>query len=129
MGNGLGRVLVVEDNAELMAVLAEVLSGQGYQVMEARNGVEAMVALTAPENESPDVVLLDVGLPLESGVSVLAFLRNVMQSGLPVVVLTGSADPGEEAAMRDLGISAYLRKPAAQQDVVAAIKRALAPSV
>lgn len=129
MGNGLGRVLVVEDNAELMAVLAEVLSGQGYQVMEARNGVEAMVALTAPENESPDVVLLDVGLPLESGVSVLAFLRNVMQSGLPVVVLTGSADPGEEAAMRDLGISAYLRKPAPQQDVVTAIKRALAPSV
>jgi two-component system KDP operon response regulator KdpE len=129
MGNGLGRVLVVEDNGELMALLVELLSGHGYEVTEARNGVEAMVALTAPENESPDVVLLDVGLPLESGVSVLAFLRNVMQSGLPVVVLTGTADPNEEAAMRDLGISAYLRKPAPQQDVLTAIKQALTLSV
>jgi chemosensory pili system protein ChpA (sensor histidine kinase/response regulator) len=119
------RVLVVEDNTELMVVLTELLTKQGYEVLEARNGVEAMVALTAPPDECPDVVLLDVGLPLESGVSVLSFLRTVMGSGLPVVVLTGSADHEDEVAMRELGISEYLRKPAPSKQVLGAIKRAL----
>ena len=119
------RVLVVEDNAEVMRLLAELLVGRGYEVVRACNGVEAMAALTAPAPEPPHLVLLDLGLPLESGVSVLSFLRNVMQSGLPVVVLTGRADPEEESAVRELGVSAYLRKPASPEKVLAAISDAL----
>ena len=119
------RVLVVEDNVEVMRLLQEILAGSGYEVLCARNGVEAMVALTAPPSSAPHVVLLDLGLPLESGVSVLSFLRNVMQSGLPVVVLTGRGDPDEEQAVRELGVSEYLRKPMSPEKVLAAIARAL----
>jgi DNA-binding response OmpR family regulator len=119
------RVLVVEDDRELLDLLTELLSKGGYEVVPARNGVAAMVALTAPEPESPDLVLLDLGLPLESGVSVLSFLRNIMRSGLPVVVLTGHADPGEEAAVRELGVSAYLHKPASAENLLAALSAAL----
>ena len=118
-------MLVVEDNAEVMRLLVELLGGRGYEVVRAGNGVEAMAALTAPAPEPPHLVLLDLGLPLESGVSVLSFLRNVMQSGLPVVVLTGRADPEEESAVRELGVSAYLRKPASPDKVLAAISDAL----
>ena len=125
-GEGVRRVLVVEDNAQLTALLAEFLTGHGYEVIQARNGVEAMVSLTAPENEFPDVVLLDIGLPLESGVSVLSFVRQVMRNDVPVVVLTGRADPEDEAALRELGVSAYLRKPARPERVLAAIEQALA---
>lgn len=119
------RVLAVEDNPEVMRLLEEILAGSGYEVLCARNGVEAMVALTEPPSSAPHVVLLDLGLPLESGVSVLSFLRNVMQSGLPVVVVTGRADPDEEKAVRELGVSAYLRKPVSPEKVLAAIGRAL----
>jgi len=125
-GSARRRVLVVEDSEELVHFLAELLAVNSYEVVSARNGVEAMVALTAPESEAPHVVLLDLGLPLESGVSVLTFLRNVMQSGLPVIVLTGRRDPDEEAAVRQLGVSSYLRKPASPEQVLAAIARALA---
>jgi len=117
---------VVEDDEELTGFLEDLLVANAYEVVPARNGVEAMVALTAPKTEVPHVVLLDLGLPLESGVSVLTFLRNVMRSGLPVIVLTGSMDPEEEAAVRELGISSYLRKPAPPEEVLAAISRALA---
>jgi len=118
-------VLVVEDDAAVMSFLDELLSGNGYQVLKARNGVDAMVALTAPEAELPGVVLLDINLPLESGISVLSFLRKVMLSGLPVVVLTGSAGHEEEEAVRELGVSCYLRKPAGSSQVLSALERAL----
>lgn len=120
------RVLVVEDSDELMKFLGDLLVLNSYEVLSARNGVEAMVALTAPESETPHAVLLDLGLPLESGVSVLTFLRNVMQSGLPVIVLTGRREPDEEAAVRELGVSSYLRKPASPEQILAAVARALA---
>ena len=118
-------VLVVEDDAEVMSFLDELLSGNGYEVLKARNGVDAMVALTAPEAELPGVVLLDINLPLESGISVLSFLRKVMLSGLPVVVLTGSAGQEEEEAVRELGVSYYLRKPARSSEVLSALECAL----
>lgn len=109
----------------MMKVLTETLVQRSYEVVPAQNGVAAMVALTAPDPDCPEVVLLDLGLPLESGVSVLSFLRNVMRSGLPVVVLTGRNEPEEEAAVRALGVSDYLRKPAPPSAILAAIAKAL----
>ena len=119
------RVLVVEDNEEVTRFLQELLTADGYEVVQARNGVEAMVALTAPPEECPQVVLLDIGLPLESGVSVLSFLRNVLRSGLPVIVLTGSADEQEEQTIREMGVTAYLRKPTSSEHLLAAITEAV----
>jgi DNA-binding response OmpR family regulator len=125
--HGPSRVLVVEDDRATLSFIEAVLSDRDYdyEVIRAQNGVEAMVALTAPEPELPHVVLLDLGLPLESGVSVLTFLRNVMQSGLPVIVITGRREPQEAAAVRELGVSAYLQKPVLAHQVLAALSRAL----
>ncbi len=119
------RILVVEDEPSVMSMLAAFLADRGYDVIEARNGVEAMVALTAPRRELPQAVLLDIGLPLEGGISVLSFLRNVMRSTIPVIVVTGRQDPEEEAAVRDLGITAFLRKPPNAQQILSALSLAL----
>jgi len=119
------RVLVVEDNPEVLAVLREVLARHGYEVEEARHGAAALVALTRPAASLPDVVILDIGLPVQSGVSILDFVRNVRRSDVPVVVLTGSATHEQEAELQHLGISEYLRKPASSQAVLAAVARAL----
>jgi two-component system nitrogen regulation response regulator NtrX len=119
------RVLVVEDEPAVMRFLDALLSDQGYEVMHARNGVEAMVALTAPKSELPHAILLDIGLPLEGGVSVLTFLRNVMRSAIPVIVVTGREDPEEEAAIRELGVTAFLRKPPNAEQILSALSGAL----
>lgn len=118
-------MLVVEDDHAALSFMEALLRDRDYEVIRAQNGVEAMVALTAPAPELPDAVLLDLGLPLESGVSVLTFVRNVMQSGLPVIVITGRRDPEEAAAVRELGVSAYLQKPILPQQMIAALSRAL----
>ncbi len=108
-----------------MRFLDALLSDQGYDVMHARNGVEAMVALTTPQSELPQAILLDIGLPLEGGVSVLTFLRNVMRSAIPVIVITGRQDPEEEAAIRELGVTAFLRKPPNAEQILSALSGAL----
>jgi DNA-binding response OmpR family regulator len=125
MGTNSQRILVVEDEASVMQFLMALLIDAGYSTIQARNGVEAMVALTAPAREMPEAVLLDLGLPLEGGVSVLSFLRNVLQSAIPVIVVTGRQDADEEAAVRELGITAFLRKPANTQQILSALSAAL----
>jgi len=119
------RVLVVEDEPPVMQFLDALLTQSGYEVLQARNGVEAMVALTAPRRDLPHAILLDLGLPLEDGISVLNFLRNVMRSGIPVVVVTGRKEPEEEAAVRELGITALLRKPPNSREILSALSVAL----
>ncbi len=121
----LPTVLVVEDDVAVARFLEALLLDRGYQVQQARNGVDALVALTAPRAELPDAILLDLGLPLESGASVLSFLRSVLRSGVPVVVLTGTRDPEDEAAVKALGVSAFLRKPASPDQVLHAVASAL----
>jgi len=119
------RILVVEDESSVMQFLVALLVDADYSVIQARNGVEAMVALTAPAQEMPAAMLLDLGLPLEGGVSVLSFLRNVLQSSMPVIVVTGRQDADEEAAVRALGITAFLRKPANTQQILSTLSTAL----
>jgi len=123
---GPGRILIVEDNPEVMAVLRELLLRNGYDVQEARHGAEALVQLSAPRESLPDLILLDIGLPLEGGVGVLAFLRRTVHSALPVIVLTASATLEQEREIQQLGVSAYLRKPASSDLLLAEVKRALA---
>ena len=124
-GKASRRILVVEDDAAIMSFLTALLSDRGYEVIQARNGVEAMVAVTAPKPELPDAILLDLGLPLEGGISVLNLLRNVLRTALPVMVVTGRQDPEEEAAIRELGVTAFLRKPVNTQQVLSALSLAL----
>lgn len=120
-----GRILIVEDNPEVMAVLRELLLRNGYDVQEARHGAEALVQLSAPKESLPDLILLDIGLPLEGGVGVLSFLRKTVHSALPVIVLTASATHEQEQEIQQLGVSAYLGKPAASDLLLAEVKRAL----
>ena len=90
------RVLVVEDEPPVMQFLEALLTQAGCDVIQARNGVEAMVALTTSRRDLPHAILLDLGLPLEDGISVLSFLRNVIRSGIPE-----SADQKERRGPRN----------------------------
>jgi CheY-like chemotaxis protein len=120
------RILVVEDESEVMSVLSDLLTRNGYEIDEARHGAEALVHLTAPPTQLPDLVLLDVKLPLEGGVRVLEFIRHTLRSPLPVIVLTGSATEEQERTIAELGVSALLRKPTPSDLLLSHIRRTLA---
>ena len=123
------RILVVEDEPEVMSVLSDLLSHSGYEIEQARHGAEALVHLTVPPAELPDLVMLDVNLPLEGGVRVLEFIRSTLRSPLPVIVLTASASEQEERTIVDLGVSALLRKPARADAILSQVRRSLAKAL
>jgi DNA-binding response OmpR family regulator len=84
------RVLVVDDDAWLRPVLTELLADEGYDVLEADCGRDALRAI---REERPDVVLLDVGLPSGSGLSVLDQVRaDERTRRLPIILVSGKVD-------------------------------------
>jgi CheY-like chemotaxis protein len=83
-------VLLVEDDSWLRYIMAELLADDGYQVLEAATGTQALALV---EQEAPDVVVLDLNLPEMSGLDVLHALRNSERTfELPVIVVSGTVD-------------------------------------
>ena len=98
------KVLVVDDDPDIRLTLRQVLRDEGFVVLEAKNGLEALECVA---EEDPDVVLLDLMMPLVNGWDVLKTLRNARKN-LPVVIL--SAVPLEGEGGVD-GIVDYVEKP------------------
>jgi two-component system KDP operon response regulator KdpE len=118
------RVLVVEDDPEVVDVLRRLLTAHGYQVYYAPHAMAAFHMLVTPEEAQPHVLILDIGLPGINGVAVLEFIRLRLRSDLPVVVLTGVATAEQEERLRELGVSALLRKPTSASALMSALAKA-----
>jgi CheY-like chemotaxis protein len=118
------RVMVVEDDGLIRESLLEVLADQGYQVIGAGNGREALAALaTAPR---PDVILLDLMMPVMDGRSFRdEQLRDPDLAGIPVVVLSAASDVLRVAA--DMGAAGVLRKPVTLGALLAELRRHAGP--
>jgi two-component system, chemotaxis family, chemotaxis protein CheY len=101
-------ILVVDDDADLLQALREILRDEGYVVACVENGRQAMDVLRA--GARPCVILLDIRMPAMDG---LAFRREQLEdqtiAKIPVVFFT--ADPSEEDEARRLGVEFYLKKP------------------
>lgn len=106
-GRRRGWVLLVEDDAEVMATLEEMLSALGYRLRTARNVVQA---LEAARVALPDVVLLDLLLPGRLGWELIPLLRE-QDSRVPIVVMTAASSPDVEDAARAHGVFGYILKP------------------
>jgi two-component system phosphate regulon response regulator PhoB len=102
------RVLVVDDTPEIRTMLRLMLDRHGMQVLEWTPGVDA-VELT--RTERPDVVILDWGLPVESGLSVCRRLKSDDElKEVPVLMFTGLSDTRDRHAARHAGADAFLTK-------------------
>jgi CheY-like chemotaxis protein len=119
------RVLVVEDDPEVVYILSGLLTAHGYEVCHAPHSMAAFHMLVTPQEALPHVVVLDIGLPGVRGVAVLEFIRITLGSDLPVVVLTGVATPEEEERLKELGVSAFLRKPTSASIILPAVAEAV----
>jgi DNA-binding response OmpR family regulator len=117
------KVLIVEDDQELVRALSVRLRAQGFAVSAA---YDAFSAIPTARNEQPDVILLDLGLPAGDGFLVMERLRNFPAlASIPIVVLT-ARDP-ETARQRAMvaGASGFLRKPVDHEQLFQAIRRAV----
>ena len=116
-------VLVVDDEPRLADVVRMNLEVEGYRVLTAANGHEAIGHLTRPLAPI-DVAVLDVDLPDVDGVALCARLRELYPT-LPVLVCTGMATSDEAARLLDLGARRYFRKPVDPDELLSAVEAAL----
>jgi type II secretory ATPase GspE/PulE/Tfp pilus assembly ATPase PilB-like protein/ActR/RegA family two-component response regulator len=103
------KVLLVDDEDSLRKVLKDLLERDGYDVSEARDGVQA---LDQVDRVGPDIVVLDLNLPALDGYGVLSQLRSrPATAGIPVIVLTAKGDEDNEVRVFELGADDFLQKP------------------
>jgi two-component system, OmpR family, KDP operon response regulator KdpE len=114
------RVLVVDDEAAIRRFLRTGLTAQGYEVVEAETGAQA-IELAA--KEPPDLVILDLGLGDMDGTEALQQLRRT--SLMPVVVLSVRNDEKEKVRALDLGADDYVTKPFGMDELIARVRTAL----
>jgi two-component system, OmpR family, phosphate regulon response regulator PhoB len=125
------RILVVEDERDIAALVAYHLTKDGYRVRTAEGGQEALEAAKA---ERPDLVILDLMLPGFSGYEVLSEMRRRPDlADVPVVVLTARRDEADRVKGLELGADDYVTKPFSPRELVlrvsAVLRRSQAPAV
>lgn len=109
-----GKIAVIDDDMHINNMLCELLSREGYEVIRAFSGGEALAAL---ENTTPDLVLLDLMMPGLSGEQVLPKI-----SGIPVIVMSARADVGSKVELLLSGAADYVTKPFDTKELLARIQ-------
>lgn len=114
------RILVVEDDPDLLAILRTAAELHGHEVVVATDGAQAIEALHTLQ---PDLVLLDLMLPVIDGYRVLSTIRSHSRIGtVPVVVVSARASEGERALGLQMGATDYVTKPYAVSDVMGRVQ-------
>jgi len=117
------RVLIVEDQADNRAILRDLLSNAGYDLIEATDGEEG-VALA--ESKRPDLIVMDVQLPLIDGYEATRRIKsNAALRSIPIIAVTSYALSGDEMKARAAGCDAYVAKPFSPRQLLAKIREHL----
>jgi two-component system cell cycle response regulator DivK len=122
------RVLLVDDYPDAREMYGEYLEYSGYDVIEAANGMEALQRALA---DKPDIILMDLSLPVMDGWEATRRLKaDERTANIPVVALTGHALAGTSEGAKKAGCDAFVTKPCLPEDLVHEIQRVLqiAPS-
>jgi DNA-binding NtrC family response regulator len=117
------RILVVDDDPAVVRGVSGLLRDEGYRTTSAQSAAEAFTLL---QRDAPDLVLLDVRMPGESGLELLKRLPRPLPA--PVVVLSGEASAGEAVQSLKLGATDFVEKPPSAERLLTAVKNALAIS-
>lgn len=118
------KVLVADDSAMVVAMLTSILQNEGYEVVSASDGLEA---LNRAHEEAPDLILLDITMPKLNGYQVCRLLKNdPVMSGIPIVILTGSGDVTDRFWSLQTGADEFLTKDFEPEQLLGAMQRVLA---
>lgn len=114
-----GKVLVIEDNADSLTSLLELLEDEGFQVIGARNG---LIGLQLTREHLPDVIVSDINMPEINGYGVLyALRRHPKTAKIPIIFITGETTESDRKLSLALGANDFLTKPVVPQEFIQAI--------
>ena len=114
------RILLVDDEVSIQRAVAPLLRSRGYEVDVAATGEEALAKLEA---QSPDLIVLDLGLPDMEGTEICRRIRA--ESAVPIVVLSARAAEADKVSSLDIGADDYVTKPFGPEELLARIRVAL----
>ncbi|MFA1562263.1 response regulator [Aliivibrio fischeri] len=115
----MAKILLVDDDIELTALLKDILSLEGYNVIETHNGIEGLAAIT----DDLDLILLDIMMPKMNGMDMLRKLRETNET--PVLMLTAKGEEIDRVIGLELGADDYLPKPFSDRELLARIRAIL----
>jgi two-component system cell cycle response regulator DivK len=117
------RILVVEDQEDNRQILRDLLASASYDMVEAHDGQQA---LTAVVEHKPDLILMDIQLPIMDGYEATRRIKaDPATKSIPIIVVTSYALSGDEGKARDAGCDAYVTKPYSPRQLLAKIKEYL----
>jgi len=116
------RVLLVDDDAEIVESMRTVLESKGYEILVARDGNQGLLMA---ERENPDLVVLDMMMPKRSGFLVLERLRRSHPVPMRVIMITANEGSRHKAYAEMLGVDDYIRKPFAMDRLLDSVQRLL----
>ncbi|MDZ7344979.1 MAG: response regulator transcription factor [candidate division KSB1 bacterium] len=124
------RILLVDDEQDILDLLQYNLKAEGYDTLTATNGVSALeLAQTSPDGAGPDLIILDVMLPGKDGWEVMRQLRqNPNTKHIPVIFLTAKGAEIDEVVGLELGAEDYIVKPISIRKLLARVKTVLRKS-
>jgi CheY-like chemotaxis protein len=116
-------VLVVDDEADTRALYASCLEAKGYRVTAAADGEAALARVS---DEPPDVILMDVAMPVMDGIAATRTLKSSAATAhIPVIVVTAQDTQAVLAELHTIGADAVVRKPCAPRELLALVERVI----
>lgn len=121
-----GKILVVDDEQDIRDVIKLHLEGEGYHLLEAENGEEAIKVLRDGDNMiNVGLILCDIRMPKVNGIECIDFLKQ-QAPGIPVVVVTGYPDTEMATSLLKKGVIDYLVKPVAKEKLIETVRNIVA---
>jgi two-component system cell cycle response regulator DivK len=114
------RILVIEDQEDNRAILRDLLTGAGFELIEAVDGEEGV---KLAQSEQPDLILMDIQLPLIDGYEATRQIRAIDDlKSIPIIAVTSYALSGDEAKARAAGCNGYVAKPFSPRQLLAKVR-------
>src|SRR3989442_11365717 len=117
------KILVVDDDVKIASALAIRLEAAGYEALTALNGLEGIDLIL---NQKPDLIIMDIWMPVGIGFSVAQRLRSLGLGTIPIIFMTASRLKGLRHAAIKLGAAGFFEKPYEPEQLLAAVSQALA---
>jgi DNA-binding response OmpR family regulator len=116
------RILLVDDDAEIIESLRLALEAQSYEVLVARDGNQGLALI---ERENPDLIILDMMMPKRSGFLVLERLKRLGEKKSRIIMITANEGNRHKAYAEMLGVDDYVRKPFPMDRLIQSVQRLL----
>jgi DNA-binding response OmpR family regulator len=116
------RILLVDDDAEIIESLRLALEANGYEILIARDGNQGLALV---ERENPDLVILDMMMPKRSGFLVLERLKRRREGQQRIIMITANEGSRHKAYAEMLGVDDYIRKPFPMDRLIGSVNRLL----